>query len=895
MQSAKARLVKSGHIDLVALDQPTSSKVAARPGHLTARRPPAKVASRSRLSAASSILLEAVEAVAQHTSEHTSQIGQSCAYQLAKPAHSQPSSSTCLGLLHSSEGWNLSQSTDRTRSDRSHHSPSHSRDDHHHSSQRGSDSAVSPSSAAGYPPFMTHDGHTSTSATLPRYQSNYGTYGNSTSDLSVSPLPTGGRNNPHPLSHALYADSSHTLGGTTLDGDASSSSGSDELRRNGANGKSQLGSGGSSYGTSGSTLVNGSSKRPSFQSNRPGRAGLPAYTRSNSYSSTPGMNTSGLSYLKRWSRPHLAGTSAGVSPAQLSIAAAKGKAARLGYLDGLRFILAMVALNGTFFSAVLDTNAYGFIQRASPLYIVRSFNLATTFLLVLLGRAVAAPLWEVVAPSAPSSSNTSGSTNQTVPSLGPSISWIRLTRCMLTRPFRFILPVIVVSGIQWALGATGKTADCNAVGMDEPYWSSIRNFAGYSTLIFNLFTYYEQDTMSGQTFAGNLWTAPWFFQASYAVYTIHMMLGNLSSNRYWVYGILAFFSWTTFNYFALAIIGLVFADMAAHGQFQKVKKWPMSRRLAVQGALIAVALIFQWVSVIRDNLNSAFATINVQNHVEITICDALFATCFLFALETSTLAQRLMGNVVLRNLGRLAPGLYLFAAPLTYTLVPSIAKSMAGAGSSASAITGVTWMALFGVALAISIPFYFFIELPSVLAGELFANLLESWGRDEDEVMAVKRRAQEVLKAPQPAPKKISGPTPAPFTSPAKSNRGPPSSGTGHKPARSSKGSSYGNQTKSTVLPRTASSIRIQTHMDTYLALSRCLGRHSARALGRSQRQAVVVLSSSEICSQGDKFWDIVALDRPCLYTEPTEHQIAELRVYLDAALLTSWGSPRYV
>lgn len=63
------------------------------------------------------------------------------------------------------------------------------------------------------------------------------------------------------------------------------------------------------------------------------------------------------------------------------------------------------------------------------------------------------------------------------------------------------------------------------------------------------FTFYESDTLAGQTFSGNLWTVPWFFQSSYAVYVTHFMLGNLSSNRYWVYAILCFFSWTTYNYF----------------------------------------------------------------------------------------------------------------------------------------------------------------------------------------------------------------------------------------------------------------------------------------------------------------------------------------------------------
>ena len=46
------------------------------------------------------------------------------------------------------------------------------------------------------------------------------------------------------------------------------------------------------------------------------------------------------------------------------------------------------------------------------------------------------------------------------------------------------------------------------------------------------FTFYESDTLAGQTFSGNLWTVPWFFQSSYAVYVTHFMLGNLSSNRY---------------------------------------------------------------------------------------------------------------------------------------------------------------------------------------------------------------------------------------------------------------------------------------------------------------------------------------------------------------------------
>ena len=139
---------------------------------------------------------------------------------------------------------------------------------------------------------------------------------------------------------------------------------------------------------------------------------------------------------------------------------------------------------------------------------------------------------------------------------------------MLVRPFRFILPVLVVVALQWGLGASNAVADCNAAGMDQPYWGLIRNFAGYTTYIYDLvscravvvlplysyacfaqFTFYEQDTRAGRTFGANLWTVPWFFQSSYAVYVTHLMVGNLSSNRYWVYALLCVLSWCTYNYF----------------------------------------------------------------------------------------------------------------------------------------------------------------------------------------------------------------------------------------------------------------------------------------------------------------------------------------------------------
>lgn len=76
------------------------------------------------------------------------------------------------------------------------------------------------------------------------------------------------------------------------------------------------------------------------------------------------------------------------------------------------------------------------------------------------------------------------------------------------------------------------------------------------------FTFYEGDTRAGKTFGANLWTVPWFFQSSYAVYVIHFMLGNLSSNRYWVYAIVATFSWATYNYFFVRSLFLSFSPFS---------------------------------------------------------------------------------------------------------------------------------------------------------------------------------------------------------------------------------------------------------------------------------------------------------------------------------------------
>ncbi|KAG0148256.1 hypothetical protein CROQUDRAFT_90589 [Cronartium quercuum f. sp. fusiforme G11] len=176
-----------------------------------------------------------------------------------------------------------------------------------------------------------------------------------------------------------------------------------------------------------------------------------------------------------------------------------------------------------------------------PGFEIWSTNLGICMLLLLTDRCLIAPLWDAPNPQAKSLMKNHEPNK-------PLISRARLTRAML---------------------------NCNNAGMTEPYWGNIDRFAGYVTLIFDLFTHFEQDTTAGKAFGANLWTVPWFFQAGYAVYVTHFMLGNLSSNRYWVCGLLMVFSWMSFNYFALPITGLLIADMAPHGHTARLRKLPL--------------------------------------------------------------------------------------------------------------------------------------------------------------------------------------------------------------------------------------------------------------------------------------------------------------------------------
>ncbi|KAA1101873.1 hypothetical protein PGT21_031900 [Puccinia graminis f. sp. tritici] len=525
-------------------------------------------------------------------------------------------------------------------------------------------------------------------------------------------------NPPHPLSNPTYLDSSPTLS------------------------------------TEPQTLSGSSPQTPSAQSLEKSASPIdPHHHQNNPYQQAP---TSASPELNLSSRPssfiarreivhhspldklHRAWTGAAIGDSGIDDRHVKKK--RLGYLDGLKFFAAVIVMNGTLFDAVLTENDYKPLQRGSPLYIFRSTNLGISMMLLLSGRCLIAPLWDAPTPHAKLLMKNQDPNK-------PLISWPRLTRAMLIRPFRFLLPVIAVAALQWGLASGGDgraTRNCNNAGMTEPYWANIDRFAGFMTLFFDLFTYFEVDTIAGKAFGANLWTVPWLFQSSYAVYVTHFMLGNLPSNRYWVYGILMAFSWTSLNYFALPITGLLIADMAAHGQIAKLRKMPMMSRIGMRLGLLVLALATQWVPIIRDNLNMGMAKINVQSHGELTFADWIFVTVILFIVETSEVAQMILSNVVFRLLGKLSAGIYLLAPAIVFTIVPTMALRLHDTQTyQAAGVLGISWCLLVGACFGSAVLFYLVVECPSKLLGEVVVNSIEKLGVDPE----LAKRDAEDLKA----------------------------------------------------------------------------------------------------------------------------------------------------
>lgn len=149
----------------------------------------------------------------------------------------------------------------------------------------------------------------------------------------------GNGGNAHPLSNAMYLESSPTLAGS----DVVTPGVEDKLFK------------GADSNPNNSDYMSSLSRTPGGGQNQQSAP-------SGSYARR-GPKPTGLSAVYRmWSGAGLADSGKDERHIKLP---------RLGYLDGCKFIAAWVVLNGTLFDATISTSDYSFIQRNSPLYITR--------------------------------------------------------------------------------------------------------------------------------------------------------------------------------------------------------------------------------------------------------------------------------------------------------------------------------------------------------------------------------------------------------------------------------------------------------------------------------------------------------------------------------------------
>ncbi|KZP01627.1 hypothetical protein CALVIDRAFT_559430 [Calocera viscosa TUFC12733] len=387
-------------------------------------------------------------------------------------------------------------------------------------------------------------------------------------------------------------------------------------------------------------------------------------------------------------------------PGSLAISSEENR--RVGYVDGLKFLCGLIAMNAAFLAITQEEP--GAVVRASPLYVTRSANVAVQGLLLLSGRALPIPL----------------------PHASPLLSL-----SLVTRPLRFVPPVIVVLVLQWGLSSGGHTNIMwDVLAIYPPQWSGITNAAGFFTLLWGLFGTYSYNTGIGEAFGANLWSVPWFFQSSYFTYLLHIVVSALPSNRYWIYIVLFCFTWSTFSYFTPALLGYVIYDMSTMF-LPRIRRMPLVQRMLIQGLLLGLIIMFEFVTPTRTAIDAGMAAWNVRNVTQIQFGDTMFVTLTLLWVEITPWAQLVLGNFLVRYLFILTPGMYLLTPSLVYTLVPSTMSHFAHPFTNAGALFAA-WAALLVTVSALSVVFYFLVIYPTAWASGWLCSFLVSWGPDAD-------------------------------------------------------------------------------------------------------------------------------------------------------------------
>ncbi|CBQ72523.1 conserved hypothetical protein [Sporisorium reilianum SRZ2] len=464
----------------------------------------------------------------------------------------------------------------------------------------------------------------------------------------------------------------------------------------------------------------------------------------------------------------------GVAPEMDAHAVRAMKYGRVRYLDGLRLVAALVVLTST----VIGTHTQTWAVGKSILYPFNS-EFALTLFLALQGRALTLP-WLVsrkdaiasfkqaaakakAAKAAKAAPPTLAKTldEKAAPPAVPSAAseWNRpdyklYGMAMLARPFRFVLPILFVTGVQYgvcrATGLYAQNANFETLIGTRPSWC-FSSGAQWIVTATNLFTSEDRPTEL-RSEAGPIFYLPWFFQNSYYLYGATMIVSVLQRDtRVMFLAVMGLLNWCTLSYLAPAMLGLMVAELDVSGYFARVR---MSRgwSWAVQGGCAVLLLLFLLVPQIRDPVNEGLSHLQVIRptnrnganiYAVIKFTDVICATLLLVLLEVSRVAQRVLSIAPLSMMGQqIGAAIVAVHAIVLWSIMPKIFPMAADSSVTSGAATNLAgiWALTLIITLALSTVFRVAIEIPSELLGR--ATLIFFYGQVDMQQLSSVSQAQ---------------------------------------------------------------------------------------------------------------------------------------------------------
>ncbi|SAM81577.1 uncharacterized protein UBRO_03335 [Ustilago bromivora] len=441
----------------------------------------------------------------------------------------------------------------------------------------------------------------------------------------------------------------------------------------------------------------------------------------------------------------------------------KMKYGRLRYIDGLRFLAAIVALTST----VIGTQNTKWAVGKSILYPFGS-DFALTLFLAIQGRALALP-WLINRKGACKSFNDAAAKAKAAKAAKANAAPKALDEkatpqpvqgnkaeseintpdfklygmAMISRPFRFLLPILFVTGVQYgvcqATGLYPNNPNFETLIGTRPGWC-FRNASQWIITATNLFTSEDRHTEL-RSEAGPLFYLPWFFQNSYYLYGLSMIVSILQRDtRVAFLLIMGLLNWCTLSYLAPALLGLLVAELDISGHFARLRKHKVATWV-IQGFCTVVLLVFLLVPQVRDPINTGLSHLQVIRPTNrnganiysvIKFTDVICSLLLLTLLELTPLSQKVLSITPLYMAGQqIGAAIVAMHAIVLWSIMPKIFPMTADSSITSGAATNLSgiWALTLIITLALSTVFRVMIEIPSELLGR--ATLIFFYGQDD--------------------------------------------------------------------------------------------------------------------------------------------------------------------